>query len=132
MRRESLDTNTLLRLVLQDVPEQSKLVQELLKSSRVRFFVSDVALTEFVYVLGSHYGFNRSQIKMTAESLLSLKAIDCNRELTYTALNLFVTHKSLSYEDCYLASSAKSMNAAPLWTFDRALAAKAESAQLLA
>ena|GEM_PF-5901255 len=38
------------------------------------------------------------------------------------ALSYYVAHRSLSYADCYLAASAKFMNASPLWTFDEELA----------
>ena len=132
MKRESLDTNILLRLLLRDNPRQYELALNLLNTDKVRYFVSDTAVNELVFVLESYYQFNRAQVGDIVDGLLAIGTIDCNRELALCALDLYRSHKSLSFGDCYLAASAKSMNAAPLWTFDKALAAKAESAQLLA
>ncbi|MCL2679885.1 MAG: TipAS antibiotic-recognition domain-containing protein [Coriobacteriia bacterium] len=131
MKRESLDTNVLLRLMCKDVPAQYELAKRLVTSERTRFFVSDTAVTEFVFALERHYKFSRSQIQQAVQDLLSITTIDCNRELISVALELYCTHKSLSYEDCYFAASAETMNAAPLWTFDKDLASKLSSAKLL-
>ena len=131
MKRESLDTNILLRLLLRDNPKQYELALRLLESKKVRYFVSDTAINELVFVLEGYYQFTRVQVGEIVNGLLEIGSIDCNRELALHALNLYRTHNSLSFGDCYLAASAKNMNAAPLWTFDKALAAKAESAQLL-
>jgi len=124
MKRESLDTNVILRLTLRDIPSQFETAKKLVTSKRVRFFVSDITLFEYVYILEGHYEFSRKQIAEMVEKLLAQKNIDCNRELAVAALAHFVAHHSLSYADCYLAASARYMNAAPLWTFDKSLAKK--------
>jgi predicted nucleic-acid-binding protein len=131
MKRESLDTNILLRLLLRDIPEQYELALKLVESRKVRYFVSDTAINELVFVLERFYQFSRKQIGQVVEGLLSISTVDCNYELVLSALELYLTNRALSFGDCYLAASAKTMNAAPLWTFDKALASKAESAKLL-
>ena len=131
MRRESLDTNILLRLMLVDIPSQSEAARKLVETGAVRYFVSDTAINEFVYVLGRHYKFSRDQIAEMVKGLLSIGTIDCNSELALETLQHFVKHRTLSYEDCYFAASAEYMNASPLWTFDKDLAAKVSSAKLL-
>jgi len=131
MKRESLDTNVLLRLMLADVPAQSEVARKLVESRAVRYFVSDVAIAEFAHVLVRHYKFSRTQVTEVIKGLLSLDAIDCNRELILETLQHFAKYRALSFEDCYLAASAEYMNTPPLWTFDKDLAAKVPSAKLL-
>jgi len=131
MKRESLDSNVILRLMLKDVPEQYDLALALVESDKSRFFVSDTAIGEFVFVLERFYKLTRDQIGEVLNGLFSIKSIDCNRELALTALEYYCEHRQLSYADCYMAASSEFMNAAPLWTFDRDLAAKAPPARLV-
>jgi len=131
LRRGSLDTNIILRLILQDNIQHYNLAKKLVFKQGVRFFVSDVVLFECVYAFETYYDFSRIQIEEVIKSFLMQKNIDCNRELTLDALTRYVKHTSLSYADCYLAASAAFMNAAPLWTFDKALAQKVPDAKLL-
>lgn len=131
MRRESLDTNALLRLLLNDIPEQTKSARKLIRAAPRRFYVSDVAIAEFAFVLMRHYKLSRGQIAEMIEGLLSIRELDCNRELAARTIELFREHRSLSFEDCYFAASADYMNAAPLWTFDKDLAKKSPLAKLL-
>jgi len=131
MKRESLDTNVLLRLMLDDIPAQTVAAEELLNTSFVRFFVSDIALFEFVYVLDHHYKLSRLTICEMVKGLVSIKKLDCNRELILNTLIRYNNHSSLSYADCYLAAAASYMNAPPLWTFDKTLAKQIDEVHLL-
>ena len=131
MKRQSLDTNVLLRLMLQDGEQQARAAKNLVFSGKARFFVSDTAIVEFVFVLERHYSFTREQTAYTVESMLTIKSIDCNSDRIYKTLRLFTENSSLSFEDCYLAASAEDMNADPLWTFDVKLAKKIPAAKLL-
>jgi predicted nucleic-acid-binding protein len=128
----SLDTNVLLRLLLNDIPEQRSSVKRLLGQTNNQFVVADTAVIELVFVLYKYYGFNRLQITEVIDGLMSLKEINCNRGLFIAALPLFVSHASLSFEDCCLAVYAQLNDAEPLWTFDKKLASHAESAKLIA
>ncbi|MCL2525925.1 MAG: PIN domain-containing protein [Coriobacteriia bacterium] len=110
---------------------QHKLAKDLVLDSGGRFYVSDVTLFEFVYALETHYLHSRSEVSYIVATLLGISSINCNEELTALTLELYGEHKSLSYADCYMASSASFMNATPLWTFDKDLAKKARSAELL-
>ena len=131
MRYESLDTNIVLRALVKDVPNQTVLVDALLKKRLVRFFVSDVAVFESVYTLETYYRLQREQICALLTNFLLRHNIACNHELIQSALTHYRARKSLSYADCYLAASARFMNAPPLWTFDKALAKSIPDAQLV-
>jgi len=131
MKRQSLDTNIILRYVLNDIPKQTIVATKLLRKPGTRFFVSDIAFFEFVYILDGYYSFSRKVIRDTVLNLLQQKNIDCNRELIASTLEQFVAHNSLSFADCYLAASASFMNAVPLWTFDKTLAKQLPATKLL-
>lgn len=127
----SFDTNVLLRLLLNDLPEQRIAVKKLLKHATGQFTVADTVIIELVFGLDRYYGFSRLQIAEAIDGLLKLKEINCNRALFETALPLFVQHTGLSFEDCCLATYAQLNDAEPLWTFDKKLANQTSSARLV-
>jgi predicted nucleic-acid-binding protein len=128
----SLDANVLLRLLLNDVPDQHSAVVKLLEQTSGQFLVADTALIELVFVLGRHYQFSRKQIVEAVMGLLELTAIKCNEELFTMALPIFVKFPALSFEDCCLSAYANLQTAEPLWTFDQKLARQAANARLVA
>lgn len=127
----SLDTNVLLRLLLQDVPDQHDAVVDLLSRTNGQFEVADTAIIEVVFVLERHYGFTRDAVAEDVGSLITLPQLNCNRDLFERALPLYTVHPALSFEDCCLSIYAELQAAAPLWTFDKKLASQAAGARLL-
>jgi predicted nucleic acid-binding protein len=127
----SLDANVVLRLLLNDVPDQHAAAVALLEDAEAPFAVSDVVIIEVVFALCRYYEFSRAAAVEAIEGLVSLTEIDCNRTLLTQALPLFADHPKLSFEDCCLAVYAKLSNAQPLWTFDKKLASQANSARLI-
>lgn len=127
----SLDANVLLRLLLNDIPDQHTAVEALFQKARGQFAVADTAIIEVAFVLERHYTFSRSAIAEAVDGLMSLTEINCNRTLFERALQLFTKNSSLSFEDCCLATYAEIDNAKPLWTFDQKLAKQASSANLV-
>ena len=127
----SLDTNVLLRLLLNDLPAQHQATLRLFQQAQKPMIVADVAMIEVVFVLGRNYRFTRPQIVEIMIGLLSRPEISANVRLLEAAFQLFLDHSALAFEDCYLAVVAEYRNALPLWTFDRQLAAKTPNAKLV-
>jgi predicted nucleic-acid-binding protein len=127
----SLDANVLLRLLLNDLPDQHQAVVKLFLDSSKQFAIADTAVIETIFVLERNYKFTRNAIVETIEGLMSLTEINCNRPLFIKALPLYLKHPGLSFEDCCLATYAELNNAKPLWTFDQKLAKQAPSAKLV-
>ena len=127
----SVDANILLRLGLNDIPDQRETVKRLLTTLPDQLVVADASIIEVVFVLGRHYGFKRIQSAKLVNELLSLRWFVSNDVLIKQSLKLFVSHPSLSFEDCYLAANASVNNAQPLWTFNKKLASQASSAKLV-
>lgn len=127
----SLDANVLLRLLLNDLPDQHQAVMKLFKNSSGQFAVADTAVIETVFVLERNYKFTRIAIVETIEGLMSLTEINCNRPLITKALFAFSKNTGLSFEDCCLATYAELNDATPLWTFDQRLAKQVPSAKIV-
>jgi predicted nucleic-acid-binding protein len=127
----SLDSNVLMRLILNDVPDQHECAKKLVSKPRTQYYIADTAVIELVFALHKHYGFTRQQVAEAIFGLVRLGMVDCNRTLVENALHLFLEHTALSFEDCCLATYATLNNAEPLWTFDKKLSNQAPSAKLL-
>jgi predicted nucleic-acid-binding protein len=127
----SLDTNALLRLLLNDVAEQHEAVKKLLHEANSQLAVADIAIIELVFVLERYYGFSRQQVSEAITGLMLLREVNCNRTLFEKALPTYVSHSALSFEDCCLSTYATLNQAEPLWTFDKKLAAQTGSAKLI-
>jgi predicted nucleic-acid-binding protein len=127
----SLDTNALLRLLLNDVAEQHEAIKKLLRDASSQLAVADIAITELVFVLERYYGFSRQHVSEAVTGLMLLREINCNRTLFEKALPIYVSHSALSFEDCCLSTYATVNQAEPLWTFDKKLATQADSAKLI-
>ncbi len=127
----SLDANIVLRLLLNDVPEQHAAAHALLRSAQGQFVVADTVIIEIAFVLCGAYAFTRDQAAEAINGLLSLAEVSCNNALFEKALPLFTNHPSLSFEDCCLSIYAELDSAIPLRTFDKKLANQAPNAQLV-
>ncbi len=126
----SLDTNILLRLVVEDVPEQTVLIKKLLEESRF-LHVADVVIFEMVFVLQSFYEFSREDIVESVKAIIRHDKIICNRRLFELAVTMFGENKKISFVDSTLPFYASLNNALPLFTFDKELAKSSEEVQLL-
>ena len=77
-----LDSNVLLRFVLQDEPEQFKIASDFLAgcSPLEPAFVNLIVLCEFVWVLRSGWKLDRVEIADAVEALLDLPQVKFERE----------------------------------------------------
>lgn len=126
----SLDANVVLRWLLDDVPEQTRAVEDLLASGSL-FRLSDVALVEVAFVLERSIGLSRSRVADNLEAVLALGAIEIAVPVWRTAVRHYRTHPKLSIADCFLAAAAASTDDAPLLTFDAKLARQVPGVELI-
>lgn len=126
----SLDTNLLLRWLLDDVPEQTQAVDRLF-SNQKELAVSDLALVETVYVMERVMGISRPAITTAINTLIGRANILMHRNLWTEALRYYQELPKLSITDIFLVVQAEANGSAPLLTFDRKLANQMSSAKLL-
>ena len=128
---ESIDTSIILRAILNDAPSQSQKARALFSRDDTVFHVSDLAVTEAVFVLEKCLHFDRSTIAEMLSIFLSNPSINYNVSLFSNVFPFYAEHPQLSFNDCCLATYAALNQAEPLWTFDRKLAAQSPTAKEL-
>jgi len=101
----SLDTNVVLRYLLNDIPEQTEKVRTIIASSGC--YITDVVAAEIVFVLERVIELDRQDIVKLLKSFLSLPNMIYNDYFLDQALELYEEQLSLSIVDCYAAIEAK-------------------------
>jgi predicted nucleic-acid-binding protein len=126
----SLDTNCLLRWILDDVPAQTAVIHELISSGK-SFAAPDAVLIETVFVLEKVKKISRAAVEQALLVIIGQANIKCSRELFTEALPLYREHPKLSFIDCYLSVLVRRTGADPLFTFDQKLAHQLSGVRLL-
>ncbi len=116
----SLDTNALLRFVLNDVPAHTRALEVLLQKGR-SFHVEDIAIVEMVFVLEKLYRMPRAVVVDNVLAVINHEQLVCAKRVFEMALPLYVAERSLSFMDCMLLTYARINKRTPLYTFDKAL-----------
>jgi predicted nucleic acid-binding protein len=117
----SLDTNVVLRFLLDDVPEQTKKATRTIEKNKV--YVTDVVAVEVVYVLEKVILLSRQDIAKLVTDFLSFANVVHNPYFLLEVIQLYKHHPSLSIVDCYAAAEAKAYNN-QLVTFDKRLSSQ--------
>jgi predicted nucleic-acid-binding protein len=127
-----LDTNVLVRYLVQDDPEQSAAAGKLFETftAEAPGFVSAIAMVELVWVLQSCYEASRHDIQGVMEDLLRTREIAVERaELIWQSLRSF-TKGNADFADCMIERCGHAAGCDHTITFDQN-AAKSASMRLL-
>lgn len=114
----SLDTNVIVRLLLQDNPAQVAAAERIIETAN-RLHVADAAIIESVFVFEKVYRMPRPAIAHNIMTLIRHPRLICNRPLFGLALALYQANSKLSIVDCCLITYATLNAAEPLYTFDK-------------
>jgi uncharacterized protein len=117
----SLDTNVVLRFLLDDIPQQTRKATELITKNKV--YVTDVVAVEVIYVLEKVIGLSRQDITKLVTDFLGFSNVVHNPYFLINTISLYGHHYSLSIVDCYASAEAEAYNN-KLVTFDKRLAAQ--------
>lgn len=119
----SLDTNAVLRYLLNDVTVQAQQVDKLFtlaKDLKCRVIVKSVVFVETVFVLTKSYGLNRAEVASQLSGFLSIPYIEFDdRDLLSETLSKF-SAVTVSFVDLMLAVDAQKTGKT-LITFDKRL-----------
>ena len=120
----ALDTNVLVRLVLQDDETQARAAERLVVKARreqTHLFVADVVWCELVWVLTRRAGLSRGDIAAALDQLL-------RTELIVVAAPAVIERSLAAYRkgkgdfaDYFVREQARAIDAGDVVTFDRAL-----------
>lgn len=129
----ALDTNVLVRYLIQDDARQGFQARELVNGALTRgesLFIPITVLLELEWVLRANFEFAKDQIILVISSLLAARELVFESETSVeVALELFRQNKA-DFADCMHIALAHAAGESPLWTFDKA-ASKVNGAQLI-
>jgi len=116
-----LDTNVLVRYIMQDDPKQARLATKLVESLTpdAPGFVSVVTVVELAWVLSSCFELSRADIARALETLMRTKELVVERiDVVWRALRIF-RGGSADLADCLIERSAAAAGCDRTMTFDR-------------
>lgn len=122
-----LDTNVLVRYIMQDDLKQSPLATRLVESRSAESpgFVTLVSVVELFWVMSSAYELDRDQLVAVLEGLLRTKELAIERaDIIWKALRIYQT-ANVDFADCLIERSAAAAGCEKTMTFDRGAAKSA-------
>ena len=120
----ALDTNVLIRYLVQDDPAQGKKAAAYIEgaeSSGDPVLIGNIVLCETVWVLDSAYKFTKAEIQFALEKVLQASVFQFEvKDLIWSALKQYGETKA-DFADCLLGQVHKSLGSEPTATFDTSL-----------
>ena len=115
-----LDTNVLVRYIMQDDPRQSPKASRLIEglTPQVPGFVPLVSVIELVWVLGSAYRLGRQQVAAALELLLRSKEIVLDRADQVLQAQRRYQAGNADFADCLIERLAHEAGCTATMTFD--------------
>ena len=129
----ALDTNVLVRYVVEDDEAQLAAARRLIRKSIAEgqaLFVPVTVALELEWVLRSNFGYSKDQVMEILSNLFSAAELSFESERALeVALHLY-RDGSADFADCLHISLAAQARQLPLWTFDKG-AGKVSGAQTM-
>ena len=129
----SLDTNILVRLIVEDDSSQTAAAKALLTRCILEsetLFVPVTVSLELEWVLRSSFAFSKPEVIQALSMILAAVELSFESENSLEVALLNYEQGTADYSDYLHLALAENVNAHPMWTFDRA-ASKALGAKLL-
>ncbi len=129
-----LDTNVLLRYLVQDDPAQSPRAAEIVERRLTRQdpgFVSLVCILEIVWVLGSLYKRSRGEIAGHIEMILAADTLEVQNEQEVYQAVIALRNESGTFEDALVGALGAWWGCSATLTFDQNAAKRLHGFQLL-
>ena len=122
----ALDTNALVRLLVEDDPEQAAIVQQLVlfaEKKSIPLLILPEVLLETVWVLESVYHCQRSEISKFLQALIATATFTMPDE---ALIRIVVRQyqRGMDFADALITSQAKKEKALALFSFDKNLTKK--------
>jgi predicted nucleic-acid-binding protein len=117
-----LDTNVLVRYLVQDDPDQSEKATHLIEhrlTERERGFISVVAMVETVWVLDRTYGLDAQEIAGAIERILQVDVLTVENEQEVFAAMIALKQGLGSFADALVAELGNRAGCRHTLTFDQ-------------
>ncbi len=129
-----LDTNVLLRYLVQDDPAQSPRATEIVERRLTRRdpgFVSLVSILEIVWVLGTLYKRSRLEIADHVEMILAADTLEVQNEQEVYQAVVALRNRTGSFEDALIGGLGAWRGCSATLTFDQNAAKRLNGFQLI-
>ena len=128
---QAIDTNILLRLILNDIPAQRRRAYRHVLNGAT-YYIPTLAITEAVFTLErGHYRFPRPAVVEALTTLIGSSCFSYDRPLLREVFPFYLAHPALSFNDCLMSFDVARRGYEPLWTFDKAFATQSPVAKEL-
>jgi predicted nucleic-acid-binding protein len=120
-----LDTNVLVRWIVDDDPRQAARVERLFEEAHEQgspLFVPGTVMLELEWVLRSRYEFEKSTVLSAFNALLETRELEFQDEPALERALSFYRQNSADFADCLHAGQCGSADRVPMVTFDRTAA----------
>lgn len=117
---EAVDTNVLVRYLLQDEPEQGEAAARLVDGADA-LGISLVALAETAFVLSGNYGVPREEVVDRIVDLLrkrNINILGMDKNLAASALMMCRPSGRVNYADALINADARANSVDKLYSFD--------------
>lgn len=117
-----VDTNILIRYLVEDDAEQTRLVREFMEQSlseETLGFINHVVLAEVVWLLGKGYQFEKSKVVETLKKLLEVVELEVEDSATVRSALRDFERGSADFVDYLIARKNAAAGCSHTMTFDR-------------
>lgn len=119
MSRILIDTNLIIRFLVNGDHKKVSKIEELLKNKNNKNILLDTVVAEIVWVLSSYYELDKTEVVEKVRALIHVETVECNSFLISRALTIW-EENNISYIDSYLAAVAQLGNIV-LYSYDKKL-----------
>jgi|SRR3989344_3101132 len=116
-----LDTNVILRFVLDDNPELSPkaaAIFDTIQNSKTKIYLPPVIVAEIVYVLLKVYKTSRIEISQKLLPILKIPAIKTDHKDIYSKVLKIFVNKNIDFEDAVMVVLMEKKGTTQLYSFD--------------
>lgn len=118
----TIDANVILRYLTNDVPDQAKQAEELLKrveAGTEDVFLPDIILADIIWILDGYYKQTREDIREWITTILSLQGLTfSDKDMALNALDIYVDNK-IDWSDAFTASQMLQRGITEIYSFDK-------------
>ncbi|MBD2778345.1 PIN domain-containing protein [Iningainema tapete] len=120
---KGLDTNILVRYIVQDDPVQgekvSQFIEQTVAEGENNCFINNIVLCEFVWVLESAYSYTKEEIADALEKILRTSMFDFeSKDAAWWSLREYRKSKA-DFSDCLIARVNKTKGCQQTVSFDK-------------
>jgi len=121
VREAFIDTNILLRYLLDDIPEQADAVESLLKQAlrgEIALKTNGMVIAEIIWTCESYYNLARGEIRNKVLTILNTPGlVVADSDLLAEAIFIYVD-KNIDFIDAYNGCWMKDQGVTTVYTFD--------------